>query len=369
MPVLVRWLSDSMAAVVGMAALVLVLACAAEATSPLTGKVAVVTGGSRGIGRGIAIELGRAGATVYVTGRPPRERPKFLAGSELDALTIERTAEDVTRAGGLGRALACDHSDDAAVERAFARIADENDGCIDILVNNAFSTEVARESVFRDSFWKQGMEMWDGVHGVGLRNHYLCSILAVPLMLRRGGGQIFHISSFGGTAYTFNVAYGVAKCALDRLASDMHVELRGTGISVVSLYPGLVQTEGNLELAREDKWASASGGLDLARGETPAFSGKAVVALCTASPEAQQAVSGSVQVVAELAREYGFDDEDGRQPPSIRSLQFLLPSYVFPKLRAEGVSVPRWLEDNVPDILLPWAVFRGGPPPAADDND
>ncbi|KAG8468283.1 hypothetical protein KFE25_013366 [Diacronema lutheri] len=331
--------------------------------APLRGKVALVTGASRGIGRGIAIELGRAGAEVYVTGRSlrgSRARP----AAACDDLTIERTAEEVSEAGGVGRFIRCDHADDASVSEAFARIAQEQPG-LDILVNNAFSSDNLndlQQGGLRAPFWVQGARMWDMVHNVGLRSHYVCSCEAVPLMMRRGGGLMVQVSSFGGSSYIFNVAYGVAKGAVDRLTRDMSIELRPHAINTVSLYPGLVRTERNLQLQREGMWDAESGGLDLDKGETPSFSGRATVALACAPPDMLRALSGSVQVVAELAEQFGFDDEGATRPASIRSLRFLLPQYVFPDMRKQGLPVPGWLDERVPDVKLPWAVFKGGPP-------
>lgn len=366
--------------------------------APLRGKVALVTGASRGIGRGIAIELGRAGAEVYVTGRSlrgSRARP----AAACDDLTIERTAEEVSEAGGVGRFIRCDHADDASVSEAFARIAQEQPG-LDILVNNAFSSDNLndlQQGGLRAPFWVQGARMWDMVHNVGLRSHYVCSCEAVPLMMRRGGGlmvqvsaraprhargcahvqrttsradarartahhRAVQVSSFGGSSYIFNVAYGVAKGAVDRLTRDMSIELRPHAINTVSLYPGLVRTERNLQLQREGMWDAESGGLDLDKGETPSFSGRATVALACAPPDMLRALSGSVQVVAELAEQFGFDDEGATRPASIRSLRFLLPQYVFPDMRKQGLPVPGWLDERVPDVKLPWAVFKGGPP-------
>lgn len=334
-------------------------------TKPLAGKTALVTGASRGIGRGIAIALGRAGAEVYVTGRTLRG-DNFRAANACDDLTIERTAEEVGAAGGKGHYICCDHADDASVRSAFSRISAEQNGALDILVNNAFSTERINEGVgLRAPFWEQGPAMWDTIHGVGLRGHYVCACEAAPLMIARKRGLIVQISSFGGASYIFNVAYGVAKAALDRLTLDMHVELKAHGITTVSLYPGVVQTEGNLRLLRDGAWDAASGGLQLGKGETPAFTGEAVVALASADAEYLRGVSGTVQVVAELAAQLGFEDEGGRRPPSIRSLRFLLPNYVFPAVRKQGLPVPDWLDDKVPDVLLPWAVFSGGPPDSA----
>lgn len=233
-------------------------------------------------------------------------------------------------------------------------------------VNNAFATPPGLgEGQFRSKFYDQSTDMWDVVHGVGLRGHYLCSCHAARLMVPRRRGLLVQVSSFGGASYTFNVAYGVAKCALDRLTADMARELAGDGVDAVTIYPGVVRTEGNLELQRQGRWEQESGGLDLDQGESPRFSGRAVVALAAMEAQARAARSGAVVVVAELARELGFTDIDGKQPPSIRSMQFLVPNFVLPSMRAQGLNVPAWVERLVPDILVPWETFRQGPPPEA----
>ena len=126
-----------------------------------------------------------------------------------------------------------------------------------------------------------------------------------------------------------------------------------------------VRTEANLQMVEDGTWDEASGGLDLADGETPTFSGRAVAQLASLGPEAMMARSGNVEVVAELAQEFGFTDVSGSRPASIRSLQYLLPNFVFPQIEKEsGKPVPAWLRDNVPDLLLPWFIFSGPPPDA-----
>ena len=128
--------------------------------------------------------------------------------------------------------------------------------------------------------------------------------------------------------------------------------------------PGVVATEGNLEMERDGTWAEASGGLSLVGAETPQLSGKAVAALAALDADAMLARSGSVEVVAELASELGFTEEDGTVPPSIRSLKYLAPNFIFPQIEKEaGKPLPEWITDNVPDFKLPWSVFASGPPP------
>lgn len=262
----------------------------------LDGHVAVVTGASRGIGRGCAVELGRAGATVYVTGRTvePRRSPPG---------TIGATAEEVTAAGGLGIAVACDHRDDAAVEALFARV-DAEQGRLDVLVNNAF--RIPRELTSGRPFWELPISNWDDMIGVGTRSAYVASWYAVPLMLRRESGLIANISSSGAREYAWHVAYGVGKAALDRFTADAARELRPHGITVVSLWPGLVLTERNAGAQQ------MGGGLDWSGAESLYFTGRAVAALA-ADPDAA-ARTGCAWSSRELADAYGFADVDGRLP-------------------------------------------------------
>eukprot|EP00978_Attheya_sp_CCMP212_P009029 scaffold21251_cov42-Attheya_sp.AAC.3 len=133
------------------------------------------------------------------------------------------------------------------------------------------------------------------------------------------------------------------------------------------MYPGVVRTEGNVEMERRGEWEAASGGMDLSRGESPRFSGRAVAMLASDPTQYVQQNSGKIVVVAEYAKDVGFTDLNGKTPASIRSLQFILPGFVFPQIEKEsGSPVPAWIRDNVPDFLLPWSVFSGGPPPTAE---
>ena len=220
----------------------------------LDGKVAVVTGATRGVGRGIARELAQHGARVFVTGRsaPDRER--------LD----ERTT-----------GIRCDHRVDADVAAAFEHILRER-GAIDILVNNVWGGYERMidngEFTWPQPFWEQPLWRWDAMFGAGVRAHYHASQLAAPSMVAQGRGLIVNISSFAAQKHTGNVAYGVSKAATDKMAADMATELKRHGVTVVSLYPGLVRTEKVMEAAQ---W------LDLSNSESPEFIGRAVVALAT----------------------------------------------------------------------------------------
>jgi len=265
----------------------------------LAGRVAVVTGASRGIGKGCALELGAAGATVYVTGRTARAGEHALPGS------VGATAEELTKLGGQGIGVACDHRDDAQVARLFERVADEQGGRLDVLVNSAFV--IPRELTSGKPFWECPLSNWDDMVGVGTRSAYVAGWHAARLMAPRRAGLIANISSSGAAEYAWHVAYGVGKCALDRFTADAAHELRAQGVAVVSLWPGLVLTE-RLEGAAK----AGVPGLDFSRAESPRFTGRAVAALA-ADPGALR-FTGRALASRELADVYGFTDVDGRLP-------------------------------------------------------
>lgn len=269
----------------------------------LAGKIALVTGGSRGIGKGVAIALGEAGATVYITGRTenPSEATVPLPGS------IHETAALVNEAGGKGIAMRCDHADDQQVKQVMEHIAGEH-GRLDILVNNAWAgyqlKQRSRKSGFHTPFWKSPPEFWDTMNTVGVRSHYVTSVYAARLMVEGHSGLIVHISAPAGGGYADNVAYGVSKAAVDRMAADMAHELRDEGVSVVSLWPGIVATE-MIMANRKDKRLQPY-------LESPLFVGRVVVGL--ALDEHILTKSGSILVTRQLASEYGFSDLSGHQP-------------------------------------------------------
>ncbi len=263
----------------------------------LSGRVAIVTGASRGIGKGCALELGALGATVYVTGRSTLPGAHALGG------TVAETAAAVTAAGGLGIAVACDHREDAQVLRLFEQV-DAERGRLDILVNNAFI--IPKELTSGKPFWEVPLSNWDDMVDVGTRSAYVASALAAKRMVAAQRGLIVNISSSGAREYAWHVAYGVGKCALDRLTADAAHELRAHGVAVVSLWPGLVLTE-RLQGAQ-----AAMPQLDFAGAESQRFTGRAVAALaCDA--EALR-FSGRAIASRELADVYGFTDVDGRLP-------------------------------------------------------
>jgi len=299
----------------------------------LLGRVALVTGASRGIGKGIALGLAEQGCTVIVTGRScgGTTTDKDVGG------TLENVVDEIRQLGGVGHALRCDHRNDTDVAAVFDTIAADH-GRLDILVNNAFTVPTRPDGqpdpdlLFRN-FWEQPGWFYDALMDVGLRSHYIASVHAVPLLRRATDPRpalpprrplIAHISSFGGVSYSFNVAYGVGKvrasalsnpylspylipyltpasygvgkAGVDKMAKDMAVELRELGISCVSIYPGVVRTErmqsmlgdeekqqpgaGDNGEEEESEWQRRTG-LAAPRGcvETPRLSGRVLAAL------------------------------------------------------------------------------------------
>jgi dehydrogenase/reductase SDR family member 1 len=269
----------------------------------LTGKIALVTGASRGIGKGVAIALGEAGATVYVTGRTEGHDTATvpLPG------TIHETAALVTEAGGRGIALQCDHADDAQVEAVFARIQAEH-GQLDLLVNNAWAGYQAKQrsskSGFHTAFWKMPPSFYDSMHTVGVRSTYAASVFAARMMVSQQSGLIVHISAPAGGGYAENVAYGVSKAAVDRMAADMSHELRDQQVAVISLWPGIVATEMIMAKRKDQRLAPYM--------ESPIFVGRAVVGLMGDPNLAGK--SGRILVTRDLAAEYGFSDINSHTP-------------------------------------------------------
>ena len=251
----------------------------------LEGKIALVTGASRGVGKGVARVLAECGATLYATGRTIREMDPSV---------------------GKIIAVRCDHRDDSQVRAVFQRIAREQ-GRLDILVNNVWggyeNMMENGEFTWTRPFWEQPLWRWDAMFQAGVRAHYIASSLAAPMMIARRSGLIVNISFWAAQKHVGNVAYGVSKAATDKLTSDTAHELKHHNVAVVSLYPGLVRTEAVL---------AAAAWLDLSNSESPEFVGHAVAALACDANVIQK--TGSVVVGAALARDYNFSDIDGKSP-------------------------------------------------------
>lgn len=284
---------------------------------PLAGRVAVVTGASRGAGRGIAQELGAAGATVYVTGRSTRARPadsygQLLALSELAALpgTIDDTADEVTQFGGHGIAVACDHTKEDDVAALFARVEREQ-GRLDLLVNNAWGGHESFTGVFEAPFWEHPLANWDSMFDRGVRNHLVASRCAAPGMVARKQGLIVTTTFWDRGHYLRgNLFYDLAKASMTRLAFGIAQELQPHGVASVAVSPGWMRTEFVLAGHKTDEahWQERPA---LARTESPRYLGRAVAALAGDAQVLDK--TGQVLRVADLARAYGFTDIDGRQ--------------------------------------------------------
>lgn len=274
------------------------------------GRVALVTGASRGAGRGIARGFGELGYTVYVTGRTvaPGDA-KGWDGSVLPG-TVSETAAEVTAAGGKGIAVLCDHADDAQVAALFDRIAREQ-GHLDVLVNNA--TYIHPQLIEKKSFWEKDLGAVD-ILNVGLRSAYVASWHAARMMVAQGHGTIAFGSSFGGSCYMHGPAYGAQKAGIDKFAHDMEHDLRGTGVIAVSIWMGPLVTERSA-IARETNPEQYEGFIETA--ENPEFTAHIIDAIDRAP--GRDDLSGQTLIGAEIARELGVTDR-GKERPSYRDM-------------------------------------------------
>ena len=252
----------------------------------LSEQVALVTGATRGVGRGVAIGLANAGTRVFATGRT-------IAGADLGP-NVER--------------ITCDHTDDRAVE-AVVRTIEERAGRLDILVNNAWGgyERMVEDGkfTFLAPFWEQPAWRWDAMVTTGVRGTFIASQHAARMMIPAKRGLIVVISTWAAQKHVANALYGVSKAATDKLVADMAHEIKPHGVTVVSLYPGLVRTESVL----------AAGVFDLSNSESPEFIGRAIASLASDDDVIRR--TGQVLVAAALAEEYGFDDIDGRRPRAL----------------------------------------------------
>lgn len=272
--------------------------------------VALVTGASRGAGRGIARGFGELGYTVYVTGRTvtPGDA-KGWDGTVLPG-TVAETAQEVTAAGGTGIAVMCDHADDAQVAALFEQIARDS-GRLDVLVNNA--TFIHSQLIEKKPFWEKELAAVD-ILDVGLRSAYVASWHAARMMVPQGSGLIAFGSSFGGSCYMHGPAYGAQKAGIDKFAHDMEHDLRGTGVTAVSIWMGPLVTERSL-IARETNPEQYEGFLETA--ENPEFTAHILDAIAKA-PNREE-LSGQTLIGAEIAAELGVTDR-GNQRPSYREM-------------------------------------------------
>jgi NAD(P)-dependent dehydrogenase (short-subunit alcohol dehydrogenase family) len=270
----------------------------------LDGKVAVVLGASRGIGRGIAQELGAAGAVVYAAGRSLHATPGHFG-------SLTETAEWITAQGGTAVPVRCDAMVDAEVAALFDRVKADH-GKVDVLVNSVFNSPDFGSSI-GSRFWELPLDIWRDVFDIGTRTAYVASFYAAPLLLAAGRGSlIVNVSGRGASRYRYNVAYGVGKAALDKMTRDMAVELEPEGIAVVSIWPNVTRTE-HMDAARAADPNALHALGDIDTFETPRYSGRVVAAL--ACDEDLLSRTGTCPWVAELAAHYRVVDELGRQHP------------------------------------------------------
>jgi NAD(P)-dependent dehydrogenase (short-subunit alcohol dehydrogenase family) len=278
--------------------------------------IAIVTGASRGAGRGIAIGLGQHGCTVYVTGRSERAGDHNLPG------TIYETAEAVTKAGGKGIAVRCDSGDDAQVKALIEQVEREQ-GRIDILVNNAAA--VYDELTTPGHFWEKPLKLVDMID-VGLRSGYVTTWYAAPKMVERKKGLVIFTSSSGAVHYVFGAAYGAHKAGLDKFAADMAVDFKDFGVAAVSIWMGAVMTERMKMLIESDPEKFGPLEAITERGE---YTGDIIWALWN-DPKLME-LSGQTFIGAELAPRYGILD-NGRQPPSYRDTHGVEPRVQYPAI-------------------------------------
>jgi NAD(P)-dependent dehydrogenase (short-subunit alcohol dehydrogenase family) len=279
--------------------------------------VVVVTGASRGAGRGIAIALGAHGCTVYVTGRSEKAGDSPLPG------TIHETAAAVTAAGGNGIPVRVDHGDDDQVAALFARVRREQ-GRLDILVNNACALH--DQLTAPGHFWEKPLQIADMLD-VGLRSSYVASYYAAPLLVEQRSGLVIFTSASGAVHYVFGPAYGAHKASMDKFAADMAVDFRSCNVAALSVWMGTLLTDRLKMVIASDR--EKFGHLESA-AETPEFTGHVVWALYN-DPKLME-MSGQTVIGAEMALKYGIKDEGGRQPRSYRQTHKVEPRVQYPNI-------------------------------------
>jgi len=298
----------------------------------LQGKVCLVTGACRGIGKGIALQLGAAGATVYITGRTEKN--------------LQECAEEIRARGGNPVTVQMDHSNDSDVENLFSKIKSEQSGQLDVLVNNAYAgVNMIFKSTGKKFYETDPVETWDCINGVGLRGHYICTAYASRLMVPRNQGLIVNVSSIGGLRYLFNVAYGIGKAGVDRMAADCAQELKKNNVAMISLWPGPVKTEyiteNILENSAQDHNPMKK---SFEAGESIEFAGLAIASLAADSKIMNK--TGKILQTIDLAHEYGFKDVDNNLPTDFRVVKNMLKHSGWTNLSAwipEFIKVPMFL--------------------------
>jgi NAD(P)-dependent dehydrogenase (short-subunit alcohol dehydrogenase family) len=279
--------------------------------------VVVVTGASRGAGRGITIALGGHGCTVYVTGRSEKPGDSALSG------TIHETAAAVTAAGGRGIAVRVDHADDRQVRSLFEQVRGE-EGRLDILVNNACALH--DQLTAPGHFWEKPLEIVDMLE-VGLRSSYIASYYAAPLMIAQGQGLVIFTSAPGAVHYVFGPAYGAHKAGMDKFAADMAVDFRAYDVAAISIWMGALLTERLKMVIASDR--TKFGHLE-GTTETPELTGHVIWGLYN-DPGLME-ISGHTVIGAEMAAKYGIVDEGGRQPLSCRETHKVEPRVQYPNI-------------------------------------
>ena len=272
----------------------------------LSGKVVVVTGASRGVGRGIAIALGEQGATVYVTGRT------VVAGAHALPGTVGETAAEVSRRGGNGIAAQVDLEQDDQIAALFERVRREQ-GRLDILINNAIT--YPPKLTEPRPFWDKPLSDWEGMIAVGLRSYFVAAWHAARIMAPQKSGLIACTSGYIGVTYAFSVIFGVCKTAVDRMARDMAIELKPHNVASVSLWQGFTFTDRTREGLQSVPGMASQ--LHSHAGSSAEFPGRVIAALAQ-DPDVMKR-SGGTFINAELAQEYGVTDIDGRVIPSLRA--------------------------------------------------
>jgi len=309
----------------------------------LVGRVCLVTGASRGIGKGCARALSDMGATVYITGR--------------NRQTLEATANEL---GDNCKPVVCDHSNENEIKNLFDVIENENNGRLDFLVNNCYAAVMLllgkEKAEHIDKFWKNDPLIWDKVNNVGLRANYIASVYAARIMVARGKGIIVNMSSPGGLTYLFNTAYGVGKAAQDRMAQDFNHELRHTGVHALAVWPGAVKTElikehvinGDGNSPEELKAKQIFG-----RGQSTEWVGRTVAQLLLDTNIHLKA--GRVIWCQDIAVEFDIKENDGVMHPSARNLKYNLK---FAGMLGAANWIPEWIQ--IPSFIFNYFLLKAG---------